>query len=140
MTQEQEIIHAAVALLREHGAAAQLSQTDEERAIIFVQDLQEGVFDPPPPGASSEQLSAYAAELEEEYQTMGEPLTTLFISTCVLIAFVYGHSKNPKLLPEIIESLGKAGRNILDAKAATDLLNLIAKLLHLSALSEVSAA
>jgi len=128
MAQEREIINTALGFLTEQGVSGDFKESDEERVVNFVQDLKKGIFDPPPLGASSEQLEAYATQVEEQYDPQGEDITTIFNATCLLIAFLYVQSQNPAFLQDTIESIGKAGRNILDSKAGADLLKVLSKL------------
>ena len=129
MAKASEIVDFTVNLLHEHGMQVEINERDRQRVIKFTEDLGKGYVDNLPSDPTLEQIQAWANTVRQDYDTMGEPITMLFITFCVTVSFLYGQSKNTRFLQETIESIGKAGREILDAEAAKDLLNFLRTLL-----------
>jgi hypothetical protein len=127
MAQEKEIINVALSLLKERGLDGELTETDSQRVVVFVQDLEDGVI-AAPQEVNSDQIAAFTKQVEKQYQTQGEPITTMFIAACVLIGIIYGQSRDRRFLQETIESIGNAGRNILDSRAGAELLKVLIEL------------
>ena len=118
-----------VAVAEALSIKAELSKADQERLAVFLEDLRNDRLDIEPPAADADPalVKDWAERFKEGETTAGEPVTLTVIAICATIA--YCQKTNPKFLAEVIDSVGKATkdvgqavRSILDSKQGGALL------------------
>jgi hypothetical protein len=110
--------------------------TDQNRVAAFVEAIEAGDIELVSPGASEEEIAAWASKLKDDQTTMGEPVSTIAISGMITFAFIIATIQDPEFLPKVlkevgnvVEKVGNATRKILDSKQGKAFLQILSKII-----------